>query len=755
MNHLLKILFLCLALPTSAHDTAEALMQYVISHHQKSDYHSHDYYHYTQYESRDLSLNDIDPLNVHQKFMLRHKRFRKFVESNDLDNKFSIPLMTDERVSEKYWRKVPKREVTVVTGVKREGLNKMLDTSDILHVLIGEKYSDIDIFSDKIKIDRHAITSPLGKDALKYYAYDIEETSYAERDTIYHVSYRDIDDKGHELTGDMIIICDSVPHIKYFRVMLPHKRRFHTINNLYVTQEFDATTQGDWMLVRNDVMAELRPWGRWGKLCYIKSQRNLSFSTDTIDAKLLRGKNSLRYAPESEYRDATFWAQYDPTVVVDATSLHVNSTLIPRDPYAVTGVKVRINEILDYAKEVPGLYFPIWLIRSYVNDYIDTGSPSRFVIQPTRALISVNDIDGLRLRFGGSTTAHFNRRLFFSGYGAYGFRSQRGYYKGRVTYSFVDKKYQADEYPRRNIYFESRRDICGIGERSAKIDRDDLFRSLRWRANRNQMFYDQQRLEFERDEKCGLSFKTGISRERDRSTGNLTFGTLTTTQFHFDVEYCPSKGYYYIANSQIPVNAEAPSIGVSHSWGIKGFLGGEYTYHLTEMKIYKRWFLHGWGFAKTTLKAGAVWSRVPYPLLLSPAANLSYIIDDESFNLVSASEFVNDRYTQLMLSWETGGNFLGTIPVLRRARLKEYFGFRALWGRLTDKNNPNINTNSDLPKFPSGFYIMNDRIPYIEGIIGIHNIFQILNIDYIHRFTYLNQPNVKSSGVRFSLKFAL
>lgn len=715
-----------------------------------SDTHRYAYYHYTTYESRNLTLNDVDPLNVQQKFMKKHRWFRKFVEKNDLDNKFSVPMMTDERVMETYWRRSPQREVSVVTGIRRDGLNKVFDTSDIMQVLIGEKYSDVNIFEDRFRVDRHYIYSPVGKDAINHYDYELVSASETDSKRFYHYYYRGKESDKYILSGDVIFVVDTVLHVKFIRMMLPPSRGTHSLDNLYVTQEFNSTPQGDWVMTRSDVMAELHPWGKWGRLMYVKTQRYSAFSTDSIDNNTLRGRNPIRYDPKAEYRDNQFWAQYSIDIPADSLRTDsINRNLIPQDPYAVTGSKVRINEILGYIGRLPALRVPMWIVGAYVNNYIETSHPSKFVIAPTRALISFNDIDGLRLRFGGSTTARLHRRIFLSSYVAYGFKSHRFHYLGRVTYSFNDKKYQADEYPRRNIIFESRHDICVIGERSDKGDHDDIFRSLRWTSDYNSMFYNQQRIMFERDEKFGLKYRVGMSFESDESAGPHNFGKMRTSEAQFEVEYNPSRGYYYLANSQIPVNSDAPSIGIAHKWGIKGLLGGEHNYQITEMKVSKRWFLGNWGIGKTFLKAGAVWNRVPYPLLLSPAANMSYVINDENFSLISSNEFINDRYTQLMLSWETNGNFVGSIPVLKRARLKEYFGIRMLWGYLTRKNIPSLDFT---PWHNVTYRLMDKDRPYIEGIIGLHNIFNMLNIEYVHRFTYRHIPDSRHSGVRFSFR---
>ncbi len=749
---------LCCATTLSAQemrDSVELLIKELITSHKRYDYHELDFYHFTKYERRDIDLNDIDPLNVNSDFMKRHKWFRNMVDGLDLDNKFSLPLMVNERVEENYWRKDPSREVAVVTGIKREGLNKMFDSSDILQVLIGEKYSDINIFDDKFKLDYRTIISPVGAEALDNYNYTLINTiKYNEEVTVYHVAYSKNEKRKYGLVGDMMIWYDSIPHLKYIRLMLPHDVHMRSIDKIYITQEFNVTQYGNWALSKNDVMTELRPWGNWGKLSYVKEQRFFNFSTDSIDKKVLKGHSPIRYDAKAEYQPDTFWVKYNSATKIDTTYMGMNKTLIPTDPYNPSGTRLKVNQILDYASEARGMRIPIWIVRAYVNNYIKTGSPSKFVIAPTKALISFNDIDGLRLRFGGTTTGYFNRHFFLDGYAAYGFKSKRTYYRANATYSFVEKKYQANEFPRRNISFEMRYDMCDIGERYNKGDNDNLFRSLRWRTNTNRMFYRMQKMSFQRDEKYGMSYKFSIAHEKDEAAGNMTFGSIRTSELRAEVEYNPTKGYYYIANTQLPVNAQAPCIGIAHTWGIKGLLGGEYSFHLTELKVFKRWFLNDWGFAKASLKAGAVWSKVPYPLLLSPNANMSYVNDDESFSLISHVDLINDRYTQILLSWETNGNILRSIPLLRRVRLKEYFGFRILFGEITDKNNPNLPENKGddiLSPFPKDFHTIENGRPYIEGVVGIHNIFQILNIDYVHRFTYRDRHNARNNGIRFSV----
>ena len=45
--------------------------------------------------------------------------------------------------------------------------------------------------------------------------------------------------------------------------------------------------------------------------------------------------------------------------------------------------------------------------------------------------------------------------------------------------------------------------------------------------------------------------------------------------------------------------------------------------------------------------------------------------------------------------------------------------------------------------------------PYIELGYGVENIFKVLRVDFLHRLTYLDNPDVSKFGVKFSFQFIL
>ena len=50
-------------------------------------------------------------------------------------------------------------------------------------------------------------------------------------------------------------------------------------------------------------------------------------------------------------------------------------------------------------------------------------------------------------------------------------------------------------------------------------------------------------------------------------------------------------------------------------------------------------------------------------------------------------------------------------------------------------------------KFTS--FVMDPKVPYVEASVGIYNIFKLLQVEYVHRFTYRDNPGINKNGIRF------
>ncbi|MOA28678.1 hypothetical protein D3C78_1496380 [compost metagenome] len=170
----------------------------------------------------------------------------------------------------------------------------------------------------------------------------------------------------------------------------------------------------------------------------------------------------------------------------------------------------------------------------------------------------------------------------------------------------------------------------------------------------------------------------------------------------------------------------------------------------------KRFYLSQLGYTDVTVEGGYNVGKIPFPLLSIHRANQTYAYQLQSYNLMNFLEFVSDHYASINIDQNFNGFFFNKIPLLQHLKLREVMSFKALYGGLRNENNPD--KNLDAMQFvrnddgqPITYAL--DRGPYMEGSVGVGNIFKVLRVDAVKRFSYLENPNVSSWGIRARVKF--
>ena len=439
---------------------------------------------------------------------------------------------------------------------------------------------------------------------------------------------------------------------------------------------------------------------------------------------------------------------------------------------ALTRSEGRMPQFLRDMENARNFKYVMFGLKILVENFVETGTkekPSKFDIGPVNTMITSNFVDGMRTRISGQTTANMNRHLFFKGYYAHGWDSRKNYYSGELTYSFNEKQYMSHEYPKRSLSFLSSYDVCSPSDKFLTTDKDNVFTSLKWAKVDKMMFFNRQQLSFEYEWYGGLKATLRLKTEENEACGNLHFTPLSmaegsaafkdklrTTEAAFILRFAPGEKVINTKQRRIAANKEAPVLTLAHTTGIKGVLGGDYNYNFTEATFYKRFYLNSWGDLNIDARGGIQWNKVPFPLLIMPAANLSYIAQHGTFNLINNMEFLNDRYASVDVWWNMNGKILNRIPLVSRLKWREYIGFKCLWGNLTEKNNPYALMNQGcegLMYFPEGTYVMDHKKPYWELVAGISNIFKVLSVQYVRRMNYNELPTAHKNGVRIKLMF--
>lgn len=732
---------------------AVELMKRVIAAKKRTDLANHDYYQFNKYQKITLAINDIKPSELENEKLKNKKWLLNQIETCPYNNKLILPLSVDETVTRNLYRKNPKTEKSIIMGQNSSGVNDLIETGDILNNVLKDVFTDVDLYDDQIRLLQYPFTSPIGKDAIAFYRYYIVDTVYVDRDKCFHLQFLPNNQQDFGFRGELWILADSTLHVKRCNLMLPKKSDVNFVDNLQIIQEYTRLPEGEWTLTTDDMFVEMSIAKFLSKAIVIRTTRMSDYAFDELPDKLFKGKTKVLHEANARMRDETFWDKYRSVELTKSES--------------------SMDAFINNLSQQKAFKYIIFGVKAFIENFVETGSqnhPSKVDIGPINTLISSNFIDGVRTRISAQTTANLNPHWFLSGYYARGWDSRKDYYKGELTYSFNKKEYLPREFPKRTLTFTSTYDVCSPSDKFMHTDKDNVFTALKWTKVDKMMFYNRQQLSFEREEEWGFRTTISLKTEENEACGNLLFkplsmvgnedamngpGKFRTTEARIEFRYAPGETFINTKQRRLPVNLDAPVFTLSHTTGIKGVLGGDYNYNFTEASIYKRLWLNSWGKIDILAKGGIQWNKVPYPLLIMPAANLSYIVNDETFNLINNMEFLNDRYASLDVSWDLNGKLFNRIPLLKKLKWREWLGIKCLWGTLTDKNNPTLAANAGdhtLMEFPEGSYIMDSKHPYIELIAGIHNIFKIIHIQYVHRLNYNHLPTATKNGVRLMVR---
>lgn len=723
---------------------AVELMRRVIAAKKKTDLGNHDYYQYDKYQKITLALNDLKKEQLEGKFFSKRQYLLDQVETSPYNGKLTLPVSIDETVSQHIYRKDPKTEKDIIKGQQSNGIGQVIQTGEILNTALKDAFTDVDIYDDYVRLLQYPFPSPIGRTGISFYHYYIEDTVYVERDLCYHLQFIPANSQDFGFRGELYVLADSSLHVKKCNLYMPHNTDVNYVKNMKIEQEYTRLDNGEWVLSKDDMIAELHVNSVLQDLLVVRNTRLTDYAFDELPKILFKGKAKVRHDMDAMNRDEAYWNKYRQ---VDLTKSESS-----------------MDSFIHRMENSKGFKYIIFFVKALMENYVEIGGgtdgkKSKFDLGPVNTYISKNFVDGIRLRLAGRTMAALNPHFFWDGYAAYGTKSNDWYTGNIFTYSLNKKKNSPFEFPMRNITFEVARDVTSPSDENLLHNKDNIFMTFR-AATQDEMFlYHRQKLAFTYETDWGFRFNTSLRFQSNRTVGNLHYyhldGTevkkIRMTDLNVGINYNPGVTYVNTKQQRLPINLDSPEIGLSHTMGFRGFMGGQYHSNITKLSIYKRQWLGSWGYLDFHAIGQAQWNKVPFPMLILPPINLSYFEQETTISLMKDWEFLNDRQVFWALSWDMNGKLLNRIPLIKKLKWREWFAIKGVWGHLTDKNNPYLEKNQGdgrLFKFPKNSHVMNDT-PYWECVAGVHNIFKFFSVEYVRRLTYLNSNNIDKWGIRF------
>lgn len=723
---------------------AMELMRRVIDSKAHNDVIYNPSYQYENYKKVVLVANDLKETDlIKEKAEVKQSLFSNQIEYNPLINKTVLPLHIEETVTRKT-RKDGTMHEEMFGHMSSGVVNFSENSSEFMNKIIGDISDDIDIYKDKIRILQQEFVSPTSTSALSFYRYYIADTLLLGNERCIEVYFTPNNQQDFGFNGVLYICNDSDLHIKKAELSLPRKTDVNHIGNITIKQEYARLKEGLWGLQNDDMYVELNILGLVKNTAVIRSSKRSNYE---IGSNVMWGALN-REKINKETTDVAFWNQH---------------RAIP-----LSKSEQSLSDFAESIHNKKGLKYIFLAMRYMIDDYVsftdEKHQASAFELGPIKSAISSNPIDGLRLLIGGRTTSVLSQHSFFQGYVSSGLKSKKLYYNWKYTFSFEKISKEPWEFPINQISISSEYDIISPSQKFQDIDKNNVFTSMTVSPLKNFYWYNRQTVEYNKEINSKISYKIGAKLESvapaslegtDEGVSFLTMSgeaidKIRTSELMLSLRYALGEKFIITKSGRYLVNKDVTILKLAHSFAIPYLWGGKKS-NMTELSALHRMWLRSFGYADVFLRGSIQWNKVPFPLLVMPKTNLSWISQHEShtFMLMEDLEFLTDKEFMWDIAWSPNGKIFNRIPLLKKLKLREYIAFKGMFGKLTNKNNPFANVNDrTLLIFPSNTQLIGCK-PYMEFVFGISNILKFLEVDYVRRLSYTN--NKSKNGIRFAI----
>ncbi|MDP4268958.1 MAG: DUF5686 family protein [Bacteroidota bacterium] len=717
---------------------ANDIVKKTILHKEGNRLTNRDYYKCERYEKLNMGWINLTK-EEKQSLILRYFKFLfENTDSTDVSGKPVDFILSKETLEDDYYRKSTNTKRSVVKGVNREWVYSLLHEQG-LRTVITEFFNDYCIYDNEMTFLTQHFVSPLSSSLSQVmYNYNCSDTLRIDGVLCYKIDFIPKNDRFLAFRGSMYIAGDSTYAVARSRYFISNNTNINYIDTVGFKEDFHRLEDGLWVPVRSDVSLEMSLFKIFTRR--INSYRYYQFKP--VAPAIFDNTDPVTYKQDAWNKPEDYWTAHRH--------------------FPVTNKEEKARAVLtSYVGGNGSGSLTGFLLSGLFKNYFPF---KKFALGPVFSFVSSNDIEGLRLRFGGTTTAKFNPHLFFEGYGAYGMKDERWKYSIKAIYSFPKRADHPYEYPVNSISLSRREDLRFPGQELVNIDKDNVFLSWRRSPLARMIFEKKTELQYKREYLNGISYNIWVNNRSWQPVGEIDFvrrnsdksttpvSSLNTAELGGRFRLAVGERFYQNRGSRIPLSRYFSVFTFSHSFGIKGFLGGQYVSNLTEMSMQHAQSFAAFGYVDMMFKAGKQWAQVPYPLLIIPQANQSYLDVPETYNLMNEFEFVCDKYASLSLDYHMNGLLFNWMPVNRVLKLREVFSFKSLLGSLSSYNNPTESSTAPW-LFPTKTttYALSES-PYTEGGVGIENIFSLLRIDYVWRLSHRDHLNIDRSGIRVGLK---
>ncbi len=544
--------------------------------------------------------------------------------------------------------------------------------------------------------------SMLGKDYLNpitsgsthQYFFQLEDTLYQEKDTVFIISFRPLKNKNFNGLKGVLYINTNEYAIQNV-IASPFDP---SLMELRIQQQYQFVDNKQWF--PQQLNYELSYTNYPSKKMGMKLTGKSFITEVTIDPPLRKrdfGFVTVTMDAEAAYKDSLYWKSHrlDTLGAKEKLTYHLLDSI---------GEKEHFDRKLKLVEALTTFQVPISIFNLDLN-----------------RIISANNYESIRLGIGAHTNDRLSKWFTVGGYAGYGFKDKVLKYGGDAMLYF---KQNSKDYYLKCLYSS---DISEPGK-------SQYFYSL-INLNRNIM---SSRMDFIEQQEVSLNFRalsyltTNVALNQNKRIPNYRYDfyqdvfsapvapVFKATELRIKGRYAYKEKLVQSFGQLISTGSKYPVVHFAFSSGFKVPTYGEYRFNKLSVGIEKTFLIKNFGKTNILLEGGKVEGNVPYPYLFNGNGSFTkdgYLYVRHSFQTMGLYEFLSDRYANVFLSH----NF-GTLLFKDQKHQPEILVFMSAgYGMLSDSTRHRQIAFKTMEK---GFY---------ESGILVNNVFKInyLNLVYL------------------------
>ena len=742
---------------------AVELIKNVIANKEKHCVQTADYYTAKTYSRMSFALDNIK-VNWEKPFWKNFTFVKKYIDTTGVYPSVTVSLR--EHINEEYYQRKPHREKKILQKKRIFGIEDLV-SSGSFQENINAIFRDVEINDNSMNLLFNRFVSPLSSTlAVTFYQYYIMDTIMVDGYPCIDLAFVPVNSESYGFTGHLYIVNDSTFRLKRYAINVPPDINLNFVSNYSVEHTYKQLPNGLWAPDRTTTYAKFYILNN--KRGMLARQTKIYTDWD-LETPIPKQTFSALKADEVETNDST--AQRFGAAAWDTLR-----------PEPLTKYENSVYELVQEATSNQKIASMIAAVNAITTEFIATTPArdmdlSKFDIGPIYQFVSWNMLEGVRVRVGGASTAKLHDQFFFRGYLAFGTKDLRPKYNATFIYTFDKHKNQPYDGIRHHLQLSAQYDVEEPGQLTDVIRRDHILMSIP--TSKPTMGFNQYvfhaKLEYMKEWRNKFSIRTSFDFMNNEAAGALKYERVNwamnpDSSWNFNTTGIPSYRNYegciefryspgsrvYIdrmgIESPFAMDKDAPTVQLTHYVGYlddRHHGGNGFIYNRTEAMFDQRFWFSAFGHLDLRVQTGMIWQKVPFTKLYIPNTSTSIFLAQRAFNLMKPMEFLMDQYVALFATYYFKGWILNRIPGLNKLKLRGVVSVAAIYGGLSKKNNPFLETGTGLYEFPqdatfddSGYWTAGrttspiGKLPYIEITAGFENILKFIRIDYVRRITY-------------------